>query len=64
MSEFTANAMCVTVDDGVYILIMSLIVTVLIGGSFGFRRCGIFTLFLIMKFGAVDFCNQLFYFVS
>ena len=62
MGELTADAMVVVVDDGVSIFIISFSATVLIGGSFGFRRCGIFTLFLMLKFCAVDFCHQFVYF--
>ena len=47
--------MGMSVDDGVSILIISLSTTVLLGGSVGFRRCGIFTLLLMLRFFAVDF---------
>ena len=58
MGEFTANAICVAVDDGASILIISIRATVLIGGSFGFRRIVIFNLFLMLKFCAVDFSTS------
>ena len=54
----------VSVDDGVAIFIVSLSKTFLIVGSFGFRRCGIFTLFLMLKCCAVDFSHQFVYFGS
>ena len=41
MGEVTADGMGVAVDDGVSILIIYLSATVLLGGSFGFKRCGI-----------------------
>ena len=58
IGEVMADFMGVAVDNGVSILIVSLSVTVFIGGSFGFRRCGIFNIFLMLKFCAVDFCHQ------
>ena len=58
MGKVMADTMCDAVDDGVSILIIPLSANVLLGGSFGFRRYGIFTLFLILKFGAVNFCHQ------
>ena len=54
----TADVMSVSVDDGVYILIISLRATDLLGGSFGFRRSGIFTLYLMLNFCDVDFCHH------
>ena len=62
MDEFTDDAMGVAVDDRVSILIISFIVTFLLDGSFGFGRCGIFTLFLMLNFYVVDFCHKFFYF--
>ena len=41
VGDVTDGAMGVAVDDGVSILIIYLSATVLLGGSFGFRRCGI-----------------------
>ena len=64
MGEVTADATGVAVDDGVAILIICLSATVLLGGSFGFRRCGIFTIFLMLNYCAVDFSHQFVYFVS
>ena len=64
MGDVTADAMGVAVDYGVSILIIPLTATVLIRGSFWFRRSGIFTLFLMLKFCAVDFCHQIVYFGS
>ena len=55
VGEVTADSMGVAVDDGVFIFIISCSATVLLGGSFGFRRCGISTLFLMLNFCAVDF---------
>ena len=55
MGEVTADAMDVAVYYGVSILILYFSATVLLGGSFGFRRCGVSTLFLMMNFCAVDF---------
>ena len=57
-----ADAMGVVVYDELSILIISFIDTVILGGSFGFRRCGISTLFLILIFFAVGFCHQFVYF--
>ena len=56
--------MGVSVYDGVYILIIPLSTTVLLGGSFGLRQYEIFTLFLMMKFCAVGFCHRFVYFGS
>ena len=64
MGEVTADAMSVAVDDGVSILTISYSFTVLLGGSFGFRRCGISTLFLMMNFFDVGFFHQFVYFGS
>ena len=64
VGEVRADDMGVAVDDGLYILIIYLRETVLLVGSFRFIQCGIFTLFLMMKFCAVDFCNKLIYFGS
>ena len=50
VGEVTADAMGVVLYYGVSILIIFFSVTVLFGGSFGFRRCGITTLFLMLKF--------------
>ena len=55
VGEVTAYTMGVEVDYGVSIIIISLSVTVILGGSFGFRRCGISTLLLMLNFCAVDF---------
>ena len=55
VGEVTADAMGVAVYDGVSILITSFGATVLLGGSFWFRRCGISNLFLMLYFFAVDF---------
>ena len=55
VSEVTADAMGVAVDDGISILIISFSTIFLLGGSFGFRRCGLFTLFLMLNFCAVYF---------
>ena len=64
MGGVTDDAMCVAVDDGVCILIIFFSENLLLGVSFGFRWFGISTLFLIMKFGAVDFCHKFVYFGS
>ena len=64
VDEITADYMDVAVDDGVSILIIYIRATVLLGGSFGFRRSGLFTLFLILNFCAVYFCHQFVYFIS
>ena len=64
MGEVTADSMGVAVDDWVSILIISLSATVLLDGSFEFIQCGVFTLFLMLKFCAVDFCHQFVYFGS
>ena len=58
VSEITADAMGVAVDNGVSILIISFSTNLILGGYFGFRRCGISTLLLILKFCAVDFFHQ------
>ena len=55
VDKVTADTMGVAVDDGVSMIFMSLSATVRLGGSFGFRRCEIFTLLLMMKFCAIDF---------
>ena len=55
VSEVTANVIVVAVDDGVSILIIYFSVTFLLSGSFGFRRCGLSTLFLMLNFCVVDF---------
>ena len=60
----TSNSMSVALYDGLSILIISLSVTVLHGGFFGLRRCGIFTLFLLLDFCAVGFSHQFVYFGS
>ena len=39
VGKVMADAMRVSVDDGVSILIIYLRATILLGGSFGFRRC-------------------------
>ena len=57
-----ADYMGVAVDDWVSILIISFSTTILLGGSFGFRWCGLSTLFLMLNFCAVDFCYQFVYF--
>ena len=41
VGEVTANTIGVEVEDEVSFLIISLSATVLLSGSFGFRRCGI-----------------------
>ena len=64
VGEVTDDAMCVAVYDGVYILIMPLVADFLLGDSFGLRWCGIFTLLLMLKFGAVGFFCQIVYFGS
>ena len=64
MGEVTADAMVGAVYYGLSILIITLSATVLIGGSFGFRRCDISTLFLMLDFCAVDFSHQFIYFGS
>ena len=64
VGEVTADSMDVTVDDGVSILIIFFITTVLIGGSFGFRRCGLSTLFLVLKFVLLILIHQIVYFGS
>ena len=64
VGQVTADTMGVEVDDGVSILIISLSVTVLLGGSFGFIQSGLFTLFLMLNLFAVDFCHQFVYFGS
>ena len=61
VGEVTTDAIGVAVDDGLSILIVSFRATVLLGGSFGFRRCGISNLFLMLKFFAVDFLHQFVY---
>ena len=55
MDEVTADAMGVAVNDGVSILIISFSATILLVGSFGFRHCGIYTIFLMLNFFAVYF---------
>ena len=62
--EVTADVTCVSVDDGVSILIIYLRETVLLVGSFWFMPCEIFTLFLMLKFGDVYFCHKFVYFGS
>ena len=64
MVEVTADTMDVAVDHGVFILIIYLSATVLLYGFLGFSWCGILTLFLMLKFCAVDFCHQFLYFGS
>ena len=64
LGEVTTYNMGVALDDGVSILIISLSATVLLDGSFEFIQCGVFTLFLMLKFCAVDFCHQFVYFGS
>ena len=58
MGEVTTYAMYVALDDGVSTIIMYLSATILLGGSFGFRWCGIFDFFLMLKVGNVDLCHQ------
>ena len=60
MGEVTASAVGMAVDDGLSILIMTLSTSILLGGSFGFRWWGIFTLFLMLKFCADDFSISLY----
>ena len=62
--EVTADSMGVALYDRLSIIIMSLSAIFLLGDSFGFRWCGLFTLFLMMQFGAVDFFHQFVYFHS
>ena len=64
MGEVTADSVGVTVNDGVSILIIYFRATFLLGGSFGFIRCGISNPFLMLNFCAVDFCHQFVYFGS
>ena len=64
VGEVTADSIGVAVDDRLSIIIMSLSAIFPLGGSFGFRWCGLFTLFLMMQFGAVDFFHQFVYFIS
>ena len=64
MVEVTADVMGVALDDKVSILIIYLSANVLLCGSFGFRRCDISTLFLMLDFCAVDFSHQFIYFGS
>ena len=64
VGEVMADDMGAAVHDGASIIIISLSETVLIGGYFEFRPCGIFTLFLMLKVCAVDFCHQFVYFGS
>ena len=52
--EITTDVMGVILDYGGSILIISLRMTVLLGDFFGFRRCDIYTLFLVLNFYAVD----------
>ena len=59
VGEVTADAMVGAVYYGLSILIITLSATVLIGGSFGFRRSGIFNLFLMLNFCAVGFSMSL-----
>ena len=54
VGEITADVMGVVLDYGGSILIISLRMTVLLGDFFGFRRCDISTLFLVLNFYAVD----------
>ena len=55
VDEFMADAMGVALDDGVPISIIPFNENVLLGDSFGFRRCGISTIFLTLNFCAVYF---------
>ena len=55
VGEFMADAMVVAVDYGVSILIVSFGATFFLGGSIGFRRCEISTLFLMLNFCTVEF---------
>ena len=55
MGEVAAESMGAALDDGVSILIISFSAAVFIGVSFGFIRCEISTLFLMLNFCAVDF---------
>ena len=55
VGKVTAYAMGVSVYDGVYILIVSFSVTLLLVVSFGFRRCWISTIFLMLNFCDVYF---------
>ena len=59
-----ADDIGVAVDDALSILIIALRTIVLLGDSFWFRRSGIFTLILMLKFCDVDFCHQFIYFGS
>ena len=58
VGEVTADSMGVVVYYGVSILIISLSSTVLLGVSFGFIWCGVFTIFLMLKFCAIDFYHH------
>ena len=64
MGGVTADSMGVALDGGVFILIISFSATILLGGSFGFRRFRISTLFLMLNFCAVDFTHQFVFFGS
>ena len=64
VGEVTYDTMGVAVYYGVSVLILSLGATALLGGSFGFRRCGIFNLLLMLKFFAVDCCHRFVHFGS
>ena len=64
VGEVTDDAMGVAVDDWVSIFIISLIATVFLVVYFWFRQCGVFTLFLMLRFCFVDFCHQFVYFGS
>ena len=59
MGEVTADYMGVAVYYGVSILIISLSATALLRGSFGFRRIGLFTILLMLKFCDVGFSISL-----
>ena len=55
VGEVTADAMSTAVDDRVSIIMIYFSMTFLLSGSFGFRRCGISTLFLILNLCDVNF---------
>ena len=54
VGEVTSDSMGVAAADGLSILIISFIETLLLGVYLGFRRFGISTLFLMLNFCAVD----------
>ena len=64
VGEVMADATGEAVYDRVSILIISISATVLLGGSFGFRWCGLSTIFLVLNFCDVDFCHKSVYFGS